>query len=484
MSYPDVVVIGGGVVGAATARAFSRYQVDVVLLEKEPDLPWGTTRANSGIVHSGHYDRPGTAKARLCVRGNRLLRRLAAELNVPYRQNGSLTVAFTPEEAAKLSEWYARGRANGVPRLRLISGRTAARLEPNLAKEVLRALHAPTAGVVSPYELALALVENAVTNGVELRLESPVEGLRPAGKRLEVATPGESYFARLVVNAAGLGAEGVARMVGDETVALRPRRGEEYLLDKVYGSLVTRTIFPTAAGYSKGILVIPTAEGNLMLGPTDVPDSGFEDLFTTAEGYAAIAAATRRLVPSLPGPEAVIASFAGLRATSATGDFVIGPSPTCPQLIHAAGIDSPGLTAAPAIAEEILFHAQAAGLKLQKKREWRRGRPAPVRFRELDDKARAALAAADPAYRHVVCRCELVTEAEIVEAVRQGARTLDGVKLRTRAGMGRCQGGFCTTKVMAILARELDLPYTALTKRGLGSEIVVEDLARRGGEGR
>ncbi|MGE5553122.1 MAG: NAD(P)/FAD-dependent oxidoreductase [Betaproteobacteria bacterium] len=483
MPEADVVIIGGGIVGTAVARAFSRYQLDIVLLEKEPDLPWGATRANSGIVHSGYHNTPGTAKARLCARGNLLLRRLAPALQVPFRQNGSLTVAFTPEEAAKLDEWYAHGRANGVSGLRLVSGRAAARLEPNLALGVLRALHAPTAGVISPYELALALAETAAANGVEIRLSSPVEALRPAGERVEVATPAGCYCARLVVNAAGLGAEAVARMVGDETVRLKPRRGEEYILDKAYGGLVTRTIFPTALGYSKGILVIPTVEGNLMLGPTDAPGAGPEDLFTTAEGYAEIAAATRRLVPSLPGPGAVIASFAGLRATSVTNDFVLGSSPVCPRLLHAAGIDSPGLTAAPAIAEEMVAHARVAGLRLQKKRDWSKGRLAPVCFRELDDEARAKLAAADPAWRHVVCRCELVTEAQVVEAIRRGARTLDGVKLRTRAGMGRCQGGFCTTKVLAILSRELNLPYTALTKRGPGSEIVVEDLAGRGGGG-
>lgn len=482
MSDADVVIIGGGVVGTAVAREFSRYRLDVALLEKEPDLAWGTTRANSGIVHSGYHNTPGTAKARLCVRGNRLMPRLAAALQVPFRRNGSLTVAFTPEEAATLEEWYAHGQANGIPRLRLITGRTARKLEPNLAPGILRALDAPTAGIISPYELALALAENAAANGVALFAGSPVEALHRAGGRLEVTTPGATFRARLVVNAAGLGAEQVARLAGDESVKLRPRRGEEYLLDQAYGRVVTRTLFPTALGYSKGVLVIPTVGGNLMLGPTDVRGAGFEDLFTTADGYAEIATATRRLVPSLPGPGAVIASFAGLRATSATGDFVLGPSPSLPGLLHAAGIDSPGLTAAPAIAEEILLHAKAAGLSLRKKREWVRGRPAPVHFRDLDDEARAALAEADPAYRNVVCRCELVTEAEVVDAIRRGARTLDGVKLRTRAGMGRCQGGFCTPKVMAILARELDLPYAALTKRGPGSELIAADLAHRGGE--
>ncbi len=484
MSDADVVIIGGGIVGTAVARAFSRFRLDVVLLEKEPDLAWGTTKANSGIVHSGCHNTPGTAKARLCVRGNRLLARLAAELHVPFRRNGSLIVAFTPEEAAILEEWYAHGQVNGVPRLRLVSGRTARKLEPNLATGVLRALEAPTAGVVSPYELALALAENAAANGVALVTGSPVEALRRAGGRLEVATPRGTFRARLVVNAAGLGAEQVARLVGDGSVRLRPRRGEEYLLDQAYGGLVTRTLFPTASGYSKGILVIPTVEGNLMLGPTDVPGARMGDLFTTTEGYTEIMAAARRLVPSLPGPEAVIASFAGLRATSATGDFVVGPSPACPGLLHAAGIDSPGLTAAPAIALELLAHAREAGLVLRRKREWTSGRPAPVRFRDLDEEARAELAEADPAYRRVVCRCELVTEAEIIDAIRRGARTLDGVKLRTRAGMGRCQGGFCSPRVMAILSRELGLPYTTLTKRGAGSEIVVADLARRGGEER
>lgn len=482
MTRVDVVVIGGGVVGTAVARAFSRYRLDVVLLEREPDLSWGATRANSGIVHSGYHNLPGTTKARLCVRGNRMLRRLAVQLGVPFRLNGSLTVAFTPEEAAVLAEWRAHGLANGVPGLRLVSGQVAARLEPELAPGVLCALHAPTAGIISPYELALALAENAAANGVAFRLGSPVEALRPAGDRLAVVTPDEAWHARVVVNAAGLAAGTIARLAGDASVSIVPRRGEEYILDKAYGGLVTRTIFPTAVGYSKGILVIPTVEGNLMLGPTDVPNSGPEDWFTTAEGYAEVLAATRRVVPGVPGQAAVIASFAGLRATSPTRDFLIGPSPVNPRLIHAAGIDSPGLTAAPAIAAEVVAHAAQSGLRLRRKKEWQGHRPAPVRFRDLDDEGRAALAAENPAHRCVVCRCELVTEAEIVDAVRRGATTLDGVKLRTRAGMGRCQGGFCTPKTMAVLSRELGLPYTSLTKRGPGSEIVVEDLAARGGE--
>lgn len=483
MDVADVVIIGGGVVGTAIARAFSRYHLDVVLLEREADLAWGTTRANSGIVHSGYHCHPGSLKARYCVAGAAMMPKVAAELGVPFKRNGSLTVAFTPEEADVLQTWYEHGRQNGVPGLALVDGATARGWEPAVAEGLLAALHAPTAGIVSPYELALAQAENAQANGVEILTLSPALGLtrRPDG-RLEVATPSGACVARLVINAAGLGSAEVARLAGDDTFHLRPRRGEEYLLDRAYGGLVTRTIFPTATGYSKGILVIPTVEGNLMLGPTDVPGATAADLATTAEGYEEILQATRQLVPGVPGPAAVIASFGGVRASSETGDFLLGVSPACAGLIQVAGIDSPGLTAAPALAEAVVHLAREAGLALTPKVDYDPVRPAPLHFRDLDDARRATLAATDPAWRHIVCRCELVTEAEIVDAIRRGARTLDGVKLRTRAGMGRCQSGFCTPKVLAILARELGQPYTALTKRGPGSELLVADLAGRGGE--
>ncbi|MGE5508037.1 MAG: NAD(P)/FAD-dependent oxidoreductase, partial [Chitinophagales bacterium] len=479
----DVVIIGGGVVGTAVARAFSRYAVEVVLLEREADLAWGTTRANSGIVHSGYHCKPGSLKARYCVEGNRMMPKVAEELGVPFKMNGSLTVAFTPEEAEVLRAWEEHGRQNGVPGLELVDGATARRWEPALADGVECALHAPTAGIISPYELALAQAENAQANGVDIRVLSPALNLaRLPGGRLEVATPSGTLSARLVVNAAGLSSAEFARQVGDEAIRLAPRRGEEYLLDRAYGGLVSKTIFPTATGYSKGILVIPTVEGNLMLGPTDVPGAAAGELFTTAEGYEEIMQAVRRLVPGVPGPAGVIASFAGLRASSVTGDFRLGPSQACPGVIHAAGIDSPGLTAAPAIAEEVVRLAGQAGLGLTAKAGYDPFRPAPRCFRDLDEAERAALAAADPAWRRIVCRCELVTEAEIVGAIRRGARTLDGIKLRTRAGMGRCQGGFCTPKVLGILARELGVPLTSLTKRGPGSELLVADLAQRGGD--
>ncbi len=467
----DVAIIGAGVVGAAIARELARYDLKVVLIEREVEAAFGTSKANSGVVHAGFHSTPGTLKASLCVQGNAMFDDIAGELSVPFRRNGSLMVAMSTDEVGVLREHFEQGRRNGVPGLRLLDADEARRLEPGLAPEVVAALYAPTAGVVCPYQLTFALVENAVANGVTFMAGSPVTAIHlQDGRVMAVETPEAIIETAWVVNAAGLFADQIAAMAGDESFEIRPRKGEEYLLDKRVGGLVRSTIFPVPTAVSKGILVIPTVDGNIMVGPTAEDTRDRLDLTTTRAGFEAVFAAARRMVPSV-SPRDIIASFAGLRAACSEDDFIIRPSWVARGLVHVAGIESPGLTAAPAIARMVVEILREEGLKVHARRVFNPVRLAPVRFAHLSRAQQARLVASDPAFGRIVCRCETVTEAEVVDAIRRGARTVDGVKLRTRAGMGRCQGGFCMPRVMRILARELGIPVEQVTKRGPGSVI-------------
>ncbi|MGE5586702.1 MAG: NAD(P)/FAD-dependent oxidoreductase [Clostridia bacterium] len=467
----DVAIIGAGVIGAAIARELARYDLAVVLLEREAEAAFGTSKANSGVVHAGFHSAPGTLEASLCVKGNAMFDEIAAELSVPFRRNGCLMISMSGDETGVLREHFDRGRRNGVPGLRLLDAEEARRLEPGLSPDVVAALHAPTGGVVCPYQLTFALVENAVANGVRFMTGSPVTSLHLRDGRIAaVETPEAIIETAWVVNAAGLFADRIAAMAGDESFEIRPRKGEEYLLDKRVGNLVRSTVFPVPTPVSKGILVIPTADGNIMVGPTAEDTSDRLDLATTRAGFEAVFAAARRMVPAV-SPRDVIASFAGLRAASSEGDFIIRPSGVARGMVHVAGIESPGLTAAPAIARMVAEILRDEGLNARARRGFSPVRPAPVRFSQLSRAEQARLVESDPAFGRIVCRCETVTEAEVLDAIRRGARTVDGVKLRTRAGMGRCQGGFCMPRVMKILSRELGVPLERITKRGCGSLI-------------
>ncbi|MGE5574095.1 MAG: NAD(P)/FAD-dependent oxidoreductase [Bacteroidota bacterium] len=468
----DVAVIGAGVIGAAIARELARYDLAVVLLEREMEPAFGTSKANSGVVHAGFHSAPGTLEASLCVEGNVMFDEIAAELSVPFKRNGSLMVAMSLEEVDVLREYLDRGRRNGVPGLRLLDAGEVHALEPGLSPDVVAALHAPTGGIVCPYQLTFALVENAVANGVRFMAGSPVTSLHVGNGRVTAVETAQATIieAEWVVNAAGLFADQIAAMAGDESFEIRPRKGEEYLLDKRVGSLVRSTVFPVPTPVSKGILVIPTADGNIMVGPTAEDVSDRLDLATTRAGFEAVFAAARRMVPAV-SPRDVIASFAGLRAASSERDFIIRPSGVTRGMVHVAGIESPGLTAAPAIACMVVGILRDEGLEARARRGFNPIRPAPVRFSQLSRAEQARLVESDPSFGRIVCRCETVTEAEVLDAIRRGARTVDGVKLRTRAGMGRCQGGFCMPRVMRILSRELGVPLEAITKRGPSSPI-------------
>ncbi len=468
----DVAVIGGGVSGCAIARELSRYRLDVVLLERQAEVGFGTTKTNSGIIHAGHHSPSDTLKGQLVVRGNALYDALCEQLDFGFRRIGELVVARTDDDLATLDQLQRRGVEKGVPGLERWDAARLRREEPNLSRKLRAALYAPSAGVINPYEFAFALIENAVDNGVELRVDSPVTAIErdPDGETLLLDTPTGRVATRFAINAAGVFADQVAQLVGLDEVTIKPRKGEEYMLDKRLKGLVRHLIFPTPTKTSKGILIIPTYDGTLMVGPTAQEVDDRHDVSTSDEGSAQVFEFIRKICPAISARD-TITEFAGLRAAAVGGDFVIGPT-RVPGFINVAGIQSPGLTAAPAVAELCCQLLRDEGLSLRDKSSFRPYVRRAERFAALDTERRRAAIERDRRYAHVICRCELITEAEVEDAIDHGARTLDGIKFRSRAGMGRCQGGFCTSRCMEILGRRLDRPLEALTKRGGDSWVV------------
>ena len=468
----DVAIIGAGVAGGLLARTLAAYDIKLCILEKDSDVAMGSTRANSGIAHAGYDAEEGTLKAKLNVRGSQMMEQVTKELGVPYRKTGSLVIGFGDEDRETIEKLYARGLKNGVEGLRVIDGEEARRLEPGLSDRVNCALYAPTAGIVCPYELAIAAVGNAMDNGAELFLDFQVRHIEKKEDCYKISSGSRTVSARYVVNAAGIYADEIAKMAGDDSIRIHPRRGEYLLLDRECGNLVSHTIFRTPSKKGKGILITPTVDGNLLLGPTSVDGEDKEDKATTEEGLAQIIARAQENVKNLPLRK-VITSFTGLRAVGNTGDFII----TSPArgFVNVAGIESPGLTAAPAIAEYVAEMLADQGLALKRKEDYQPLRKPVYAFRNASVEEKNEMIRQDKAYGRVVCRCETVTEGEIVAAIHQNppARDLDGIKRRTRAQMGRCQGGFCMPYLMEILSRELGVPYEEITKSGPGSEINV-----------
>lgn len=474
-SMYDVVIIGAGVTGCAIARELSRYELNILVLEKEEDVCCGTSKANSAIVHAGHDALPGTLKARLNVQGNAMMDALAKELDFPFQRNGSLVLCFEEAQLPALEALLERGKQNGVPGLRIVTGPEIKELEPCLSDEVKALLYCPTGGIVCPFNMTIALAENAFENGVSFRFDTKAAQIRPLTDRegWQLSTSeGETVETRCIVNAAGVYADTFHNMVSAEKLTITPRRGEYQLLDKKAGSLVSHTVFQLPGSLGKGILVTPTVHGNLLVGPTAENLSDKEAVNTTAAGLSEVLEKGRRSVPCLPS-NLTITSFAGLRASEAGGDFVIGEVDDAPGFFDCAGIESPGLSAAPAIG---LFLAGLVAQKLEavKKASFTAVRKAIPCVSQASPEELSALLSQDPAYGNVICRCETVTEGEIKNAIHRplGARSLDGVKRRTRAGMGRCQAGFCTPKVMEILERELSLNPLSVTKHGAGSELL------------
>lgn len=473
MKRADVIIIGAGVTGSSIARELTRYNLDVLVIDKASDVCEGTSKANSGIVHAGFDAEPGTLKARFNVAGSKKMEALSKELDFAYRRNGSLVLCFDGGDLDKLEDLKKRGEANGVEGIKIITGDEARKMEPQLSADVAAALYAPTGAIVCPFGLTIAMAENAAVNGAVFELNKEVTKIEKDGEDFKVTASGEEYFGKAVVNAAGVYADKIHNMIANPDYKITARRGEYCLYDKKVGNTVNSTIFQLPGAYGKGVLVTPTVHGNLLIGPTadDVEDK--EAINTTAEGLSKVQATGGKSIVSVP-TRSVITSFSGLRAHGDKHDFVIGESEVS-GFFEAACIESPGLSAAPAIGEYV------AGLVSEKlgaslKDNFIATRKGIPNMALATDEERARLIKENPLYARVVCRCELVTEGEIVDAIKRpvGATTLDGVKRRTRAGMGRCQSGFCSPTVVDILSRELGCSMKDITKHGKGSEFVAD----------
>ena len=471
----DVIVIGAGVTGCAIAMELSKYDLRTAVLERREDVCTGASKANSAIVHAGYDPVPGTLMARFNVRGCQLLEGLSKELDIPYRRCGSLVLCFDEADRPKLTELLERGAENGVEGLRIVERDELRDMEPNISPDAVAALFAPTGAIICPFELTAAMAENAVRNGAEFFFDRPVTGFAKEGDLWRVITPAGEYLCRQVINAAGVYGAELHNLVSENKLRMLPRRGEYMLLDRKAGALAQRTLFQLPGKMGKGVLVTPTVHGNILIGPTadDVDDP--EATETTDQGQQKILETARRSVRTLPRNQA-ITNFSGLRAhlDRAEHDFYIRRE--LPGFYDVIGIESPGLTSAPAIGEYVASDC-ARLLGAGRRSDYRPGRDRVVRVKELSFDERAALVAAEPAYGQIICRCEGVTEGEILDAIRRrpGARSLDGVKRRVRAGMGRCQGGFCTPRVLELLSRELGVPMTSLTKNG-GAPLLVRPL--------
>lgn len=475
MERHDIVIIGAGVAGCACARELARYRADIVVLEREEDVCCGTSKANSAVVHAGYDAAHGSLMAKLNVEGSRRMPALAAELDFAFRRNGSLVVCLEESNLPRLQALYENGVQNGVEGLQILSGAAARALEPNLSPNVAAALWAPTGGIVCPFGMTIALAENAAQNGVQFRFNTAVTAVERAADGWRLQTTAGPVAARCVVNAAGLYADVLHNMVSAHKLHITPRRGEYLLLDRQTGGYARHTVFQLPGQYGKGVLVTPTVHGNTLMGPTSEDIDNKENTATTAAGLAEVMAKSALAMQDVPVRQ-VITSFAGLRAHEDGHEFVIGAPADAPGFVDVAGIESPGLSSAPAIGA-LVAELVRDDLQLPENPDF-----VPTRKGILDPKTLSveeynALIAREPAYGRVVCRCETVTEGEILDAIRRpvGAKSLDGVKRRTRAGMGRCQAGFCSPKVLALLARELDLPLDAVTKAGGASRLIVGD---------
>ncbi len=454
----DVAIIGAGIIGTSIARKLAEYNLHLVLIEKDSDLANGTTKANSAIVHAGFDPEPGSLKAKFNVEGNRMYESLCRELNVSYHQNGSLVIAFSDEEMQTLQELFERGRSYEVPGLDLVGREKLHKMEPGLSEAAIGALYAPTAGITDPYLLAIALAESAAENGVEVRLDSPVREIQKTSQGFKIICNGEIIDSRYVINAAGLYADQVNEMVNSPSFKIKPARGEYFLLDKKTGHYAKHVLFPCPTRLGKGVLISPTTHGNLIIGPNAEPIDSKDATQTTAEGLDYVRKNAEKIKKGLPFNK-VITSFSGLRAKSSSGDFIIEEAENSPGFINVAGIDSPGLVSAPAIALYVAGLLEKSAGPLDKKRSFSPEAKNHTPFMNLDQHEKEQLIKKDPRFGKIICRCESITEGEIVRAIKGpvGARTVDGIKKRTRPGGGRCQGGFCGPRVIQILSRELGL---------------------------
>ncbi|MFX0071957.1 MAG: NAD(P)/FAD-dependent oxidoreductase [Candidatus Hermodarchaeota archaeon] len=462
----DVIIIGGGVTGCCIARTLCKYDIKVCLLEKEGDIASGTTKGNSGVIHAGYAAERQYVKRNLCIKGNKMYTQAFEELNFPFKRIGSFVVALEDSEIKHLEEYRKKGTEDGVSGLEVILDKERIlHMEPSLTEDVVGVLHAPTAGIASPYEMTIALAENAAMNGVKFFRNHKVKKITHSDYVFIIKTNHGEFKARNVINAAGVFAAKVSKMVGLDYFDIMPRKGEYILFDRNILHL-NKILFPTPTKVSKGILVCPTIHGNTFVGPNAQNITDKKDISTTTAGLKEILEGGKKIVPNIPERSA-IRNFAGLRAVPNTYDFIIDNTDVY-GFINVAGILSPGLTSCFAIAEKVEGFLELLGVQLKVKEDYNPIRPKPERLsdftmEELDQKIKE-----DPRWGNIICRCETVPEKEIIDAIYApvGATTVDGVKFRCRPGMGRCQGGFCRPRVIEILSRELNVPYDQVTKRG------------------
>jgi len=478
----DVVIVGGGVIGASIARELSRFNINIILLEKEDDVAMGTSKGNSGIIHAGYNADFKTLKGQLNIKSNSRFDKLCRGLKVRFKRIGSLVVGFNGEDLKKLRELKENGEKNGINNLEIIRGPKLFKSEPNLNSQAKYALYAPSAGIISPYKFTIALADNAVINGVKVLLETEAKDIRIKEKQVYgVVTNRGLIETRVIINAAGLYADEIAKTAGD-SFKISPLKGEYHLFDKQWGNLVNHIIFPIPTKLSKGILVTPTVHGNLLIGPNSCRVKEKDDLATTGAGTQEVYEGARKLIPHLPQQD-LINSFAGLRADiEGRDDFVIEASKKIRGFINVAGIESPGLSSAPAIAEMVsnilkeVVKEISPQLELNYQDDFVETLPEQPKFADYLDKVEEwqEIVEKDADYGEIICRCEKVSKGEMLEAIRQPvpARSLDAIKRRIRAGMGRCQGGFCSPKVLKILSEELKISPLSITKKGKGSEIL------------
>ena len=466
----DVLIIGAGVVGAAAAMFLSQYEIGCVVLDKASDVSEGTSKANSGILHAGYDCHPGTLKAKLNLEGLEMFRLLATQLEIPHRMNGSLVITLEQNGADSLDFLVKRGAKNNVPNLEVLSGDDARILEPNLSLNVTAALRAKNAGIVSPYEAVIAMCENAAQHGVEFFLETNVMGITRSDGYVIHTSRGD-FSAKIVINCAGVKSGEINNMVSESKQSISSQKGEYFLVDNTQKDLVHHTIFQLPTHHGKGVLVAPTVDYNVLFGPTALLTEDSSDTSTTLSGQKDILAMANLALKDVPTHD-IITAFSGVRAKHASKDFVINEP--LPGFINAIGIDSPGLTAAPAIGK-MLAEMALSRQEAKKKSNYNPHRPAIKRFKDIEDKERAIRS--NPKYGRILCRCETISEAEIVDSIHRpvGAKNLDGIKRRTRAQMGRCQGGFCTIQIMEVLAQNLKLSDVSITKNGCCSEIAFDN---------
>ncbi|MBS4539598.1 NAD(P)/FAD-dependent oxidoreductase [Clostridium sp. D2Q-11] len=470
----DVAIIGAGVIGSYIARELSKYKLNIAIVEKDNEVSNGTTKANSAIVHGGYDAKPGTKMAKFNASGNPMFDKVCKELDVPFKRIGSLVLAFNDEEMEALKELYNRGIENQIPNVEIIDKDKILKMEPNINNDVIGALYSPTAGIVGVYELAIALTENAMDNGAKLFLNNEVKDIKKIDKGYKILTNNLEMQSKYIINCAGVYADKINNMVAKESFKITPKRGQYYILDKSASNITNHVIFQVPNKFGKGVLIAPTVHGNIIVGPDSqaLNDDQRDETQTSGDNLDYVKNTASKSIENIPFHK-TITNFSGLRAEPNTGDFIIEESEDAKGFINVAGIKSPGLSSAPSIAEYVLDIIKNISNNLEENKEFNPRRKMIV-FDELSKEEKAELIKKDPRYGRVICRCENITEGEIVDSIKKngGPTTVDGIKRRVRPGAGRCQGGFCGPRVMEILARELDKDIEEIMKDGQKSNIL------------